>query len=368
VGVASEAVRPDCYQRCYQPRGVGRVNVLVIFGAGASNDAANKWSNCQWPPPLTNALFRTDERPDEREFLASAPEASGLFDYLRRRLSAEGGNLEALLREVADVAERDQALAVGLLAVRFYLREYLWRCGQNVLNADANMTNYTTLVHALARWQARTRGSEVAFVTFNYDFLIERALEYEWAWSFHDINAYVQASRMLIKPHGSVDWGHLLVNDEATERLTDARSMMRAAPQIKYANTFAKLGSPDVIRLDTRLYAPALAIPMDRKSEYECPKEHLDALTEYLPAVESVLMIGWKAGDLDFVNLLAQYLSPTVSIQVVTKTDEGSRSVVMRLSDAGVKGTKGAVSGGFRAWLDGGLGSFIASIDRPNDG
>ena len=36
------------------------MSVLVIFGAGASNDAANRWSDSSRPPPLTNEFEATD--------------------------------------------------------------------------------------------------------------------------------------------------------------------------------------------------------------------------------------------------------------------------------------------------------------------
>jgi hypothetical protein len=101
---------------------------------------------------------------------------------------------------------------------------------------------------------------------------------------------------------------------------------------------------------------------MDQKSQYECPAEHLEALASFLRTTDMVLTIGWKAGDREFVNLLAKHLRPQVPFQVVTLSDQGARNVVMRLKDAGLDGPGGATAGGFRAWVDTGLPGFMASL------
>ncbi|MGI8412829.1 MAG: hypothetical protein ACR2QA_10140 [Solirubrobacteraceae bacterium] len=52
------------------------------------------------------------------------------------------------------------------------------------------------------------------------------------------------------------------------------------------------------------LMVPALAIPMEAKTDFECPQSHLAALRSDLPAVRRLLIVGWRAAEPHVVDLL----------------------------------------------------------------
>ena len=54
---------------------------------------------------------------------------------------------------------------------------------------------------------------------------------------------------------------------------------------------------------------PAIAIPVQRKDEFECPKEHLDLIRSLLPKVSKILFIGWKAQEDHFLRMLREGLA-----------------------------------------------------------
>jgi len=182
--------------------------LTFIFGAGASNDALTKESIVPaLVPPLANDLFNAAGRPAVRQRMAMFPEAAGLMDRLNRRTriggAAEPTTVETELRKVRDLAGEDRSLEIDLLAIRHYLQRLLWDAGNSVLEADANITNYVSLAFELERLRARTR-VRIDFITFNYDFLLERAIEYQARWAFDSIDAYVRphAETRVLVPAG----------------------------------------------------------------------------------------------------------------------------------------------------------------------
>ena len=52
-------------------------------------------------------------------------------------------------------------------------------------------------------------GEPTLFVTFNYDTMLEKAIEQELAVHFQFMGSYVSRPDLKVfKLHGSVDWGH----------------------------------------------------------------------------------------------------------------------------------------------------------------
>jgi hypothetical protein len=60
----------------------------------------------------------------------------------------------------------------------------------------------------------------------------------------------------------------------------------------------------DRIAPSTGVQIPALAMPMLDKTSFECPPGHLEALKQALPAVQHVLIIGWRAAEPHVLDLL----------------------------------------------------------------
>jgi hypothetical protein len=332
--------------------------LTFIFGAGASNDALTKESiGVALPPPLANDLFNAVDRPAVRARMAMFPEAAGLMDRLDRKTrtggTGEPTTVEAELRQVRDLSQVDRSLEVDLLATRHYLQRLLWDAGNSVLDADANITNYVSLVYEVERLRARTQ-VRVDFISFNYDFLLERALEYQARWAFDSMDAYVNPHGGVFKPHGSVDWGRVIsAPDMSHYDAHDWRSLDRRAEEVGITPDIQKIGEPGLIRIGAGSIVPALAIPVETKSQFECPLEHLDVMWTRLGETRLLVSIGWKAGEVDFVQKLVGHLRSDCLVELVTKSPEGGELVQSRLEAAGFKGAITRSAGGFREWLNG---------------
>jgi len=62
---------------------------------------------------------------------------------------------------------------------------------------------------------------------------------------------------------------------------------------------------------------PAVAIPVEIKSHFECPHEHLEFLCEHLMRTDRLLLIGWRATEAHFLDLLAKHLPGHVRALIV---------------------------------------------------
>jgi hypothetical protein len=56
------------------------------------------------------------------------------------------------------------------------------------------------------------------------------------------------------------------------------------------------------------------AIPVESKTDFECPPDHLTALSDLLPKVRNILTIGWRATEKHFLTLLRERLSGVVTV------------------------------------------------------
>jgi len=93
---------------------------------------------------------------------------------------------------------------------------------------------------------------------------------------------------------------------------------------------------------------PAIAIPVENKNDFECPPEHLQALECFIPRVTKILLVGWRATDTPFLELLRKKLSAPAQGMVVTGSSEEATGIGQRLSQLGIfKENFEAVGSGF---------------------
>ena len=100
-------------------------------------------------------------------------------------------------------------------------------------------------------------------------------------------------------------------------------------------------------KADQTVLFPALAIPVQTKSEYECPPEHLDVLRTCIPEVSKLLVIGWRATEDRFLKLLTENLQQRPRVMVVAGSQEGTEQPIERLQRAGIGVEFLRASGGF---------------------
>jgi hypothetical protein len=94
---------------------------------------------------------------------------------------------------------------------------------------------------------------------------------------------------------------------------------------------------------------PAIAIPLERKTGYWCPANHVQTLEDCVSKTDRLLVIGWKGAEEDFVKLLGQALKKGVPKMLVSRSGGSAVKIRDKLIESGV-GTTGewvCTGGGF---------------------
>jgi len=290
--------------------------LMVIFGAGASYDAladaqppqrhlADSVKNLQCRPPLANELF--ERRAFFDPWIEQYRECAPVVDRLRR-LPQESNlerELEKLRAEAADYPQRH----VQLHAIRYYLRRTISRCGEGVITESKGVTNYATLLDHVGYWRAKHPSEEVRFVTFNYDTLLEHACETALKLPFPSIISYVSRIYRVYKPHGSVNWVRHIENGDIVDHGNPEHSIIGLGDRLKLRDDLYQVWHPEAaaVQEEGRYVYPAIALPVEAKSDFECPSDHLNYLKSDIPNVTRLLIIGWRATEAHFLELWRQH-------------------------------------------------------------
>jgi hypothetical protein len=318
--------------------------LMVVFGAGASHDSIDVkppgggnpgWTiDEQFRPPLANDLFG---------FTELFADAMGKFEKLQpivpilRRTG--GKNVETVLQELQDEAAVYPERLCQLMAVRYYLHYALWECERSWKHLSKGVTNYKALLDQINRW--RKPGEEVSLVTFNYDTLLEDAMP-AVGLTLSDLTDYVDRSHpyKVFKLHGSVNWARPVGSGSpysgtaytSTDPWSIARNHIERAASLKIGEGFTRINEHPVGLFEGRVgLVPAIAIPVEKKAYFECPQEHLDALKQFLPQVDRLLLIGWRATEDHFLTLLQDNLKGPLLAQVVARSEIDARGIASGL-------------------------------------
>ena len=109
---------------------------------------------------------------------------------------------------------------------------------------------------------------------------------------------------------------------------------------------FSYMTIPDVGR---GVVFPAIAIPVEKKIEYECPKEHVKALQECISKTNKLHIIGWKAAEENFLDLLSKGLQKGIPKMIVSRNRDSADKIHNTLINAGIDGAHWLLGeGGFR--------------------
>jgi hypothetical protein len=253
--------------------------MMVVFGAGASYDSAPARPSGKYPgrmlparPPLATELFL-----DSGLFAAALrnfPQCNAIVPYLRS--IPAGVTLEHVLESLQAEGESDPERKRQMAAIRFYLHFMIWECGDAWVGETAGITNYVTLIDQLRR--CRESSEPVVLVTFNYDRLIEEALN-SIGTTITDIPDYIKHDRFkLFKLHGSVHWGREVetpiadvVNRNAWEI---GRELIDRASELKISDRYRMSPHRPIGKIDNVPLFPAIAIPVETKRNFECPGDH----------------------------------------------------------------------------------------------
>jgi hypothetical protein len=283
-------------------------NIVVVTGAGASNDCASV--GVAGAPPLTKDLFGDAYRLT----LAEYPLVRQAAADIRRAMQESGENAIAL----EDFLRERMAASASPYTQRRYRQVPLYL--QAVLSVASGFTaepdNYNALVNAALELD------EALFLTLNYDTLLDgRFAEY---WPLNDRDWYVdQDSRWsLVKLHGSVNWGwrlellkkHLSLShgsiDTANEVIDDY--VVAGFPQFNNDEIELRQGPLTNQRWDTSekpaIYYPALAVPLGSADEIVCPSHHVDVAKQSLDRMDGInlLVIGYSGADEEVLRLFSE--------------------------------------------------------------
>jgi SIR2-like domain len=296
--------------------------LLVIIGAGASFDSAisrpvpaserlevaerNR-------PPLANELFQ------EREVFRTAAHNHPHFMPIVHRLRLlRGRGVEEVLEEIANESITYSRRKIQLLAIRYYIKAAIDACIGGWLRDVDESTNYRVLLDLIQ--QFKLDAEAVLLVTFNYDCLIENALTHEMGYKFARIGDYVASNRRfpLFKLHGSTDWVSLVRSKRAPYP-----DLIQHAETLQFLDAVVKEDEAVTSQEYSWGYVPAIAVPMQTKQAFECPKAHCDVLEAYLPRVTKILTVGWRGMEEHFIKMLNNHLNGVRSLMAVSKGDAG---------------------------------------------
>jgi hypothetical protein len=311
--------------------------LLVIFGAGASYDSVphlppptalqqslKPARHEEFRLPLANQLF------ENRPGFVSAMERFGrclpLVPLLRTNTPVEQ-QLATFQQQAKTFPERH----AQLLAIRFYLHFSLWECQRNWLDLHRGITNYATFLDGIERWRFE-KDERVCLVTFNYDTMLEQAMQQVLGRTFNDFSQYASdAKYKLIKLHGSIDWGHDALTPTGKR---DATDLIEWAERLTVSEQYRKVTQHPMVFDDGSRGFPALAIPVEKKSEFACPLEHIQALAQVIPSITKIITVGWRATEDHFLKMLRAPLTglqDDVDLMIISGNDAGMRETAQNL-------------------------------------
>lgn len=301
---------------------------MVIFGAGASFDSSPTYPFGTTPPgataedhhnafnrpPLARELFAN--RPLFIEAIDRYPQCKTIVPRLRAPAVISGErSIEAILQEIEIQAATYQRGRQELAAVQCYLQRAISDCQNRWHNETRGITNYLTLLREIEHTQ---KGEDpVCLVTFNYDTLLEYALELHFGYKFEQIEDYTERIRpfRVFKLHGSVNWGQIVeIALPANMNLQHSPSILTYlidhASELSVSNKFV-LCNPLTLgeAVDNRPVFPAIAIPVEKKNQFACPQTLIEQLVTVMPHISKILVVGWRATEQNFLNLLANRLT-----------------------------------------------------------
>jgi hypothetical protein len=329
--------------------------LMVIFGAGASYDSSatllpsNSLGSSR--PPLAKELFDTQRFGG---YIDKFRQCRPLISYLQ----GSGPDVEQELEKWQNKASDRPERLSQLWAIRYYLQDMLSVCTYDWLKEIHGVTNYTTLLHEI---DDERRGEKVCLVTFNYDYLLEEALS-SLKIRLTSIRDYMAGNYLLVKLHGSINWARKVANfqvdtsknqeqvvsdvidlgprlffdsePQMISEITDTSPRLKRLPEQPYFSI------PLIDRRDNPPLFPVLSIPVEHERGFECPAEHVQVLEEILPTVTKVLVIGWKAGDDLFRDLLIKKMGQAERITIISSNQASATKIATKIQNVGVKSSQ----------------------------
>ncbi len=267
----------------------------------------------------------------------------------------------------------DDPRLTQLLAVRYYIhhviRRYQDKTMNDMLEGNPLGSNYAGLIESIRL--RRGDCGEVCFVSFNYDTLLEQNFVNVGAPMTTSLEDHITNPHWkLIKPHGSIPWSRQVsVDIPNISALYNYGSgniineIIANASQLKMTDNYQY---SDPSPMSVPITIPAIAVPFESKDEFECPQEHLDELVNMLPKVRGVLIIGWRATETKFIDLLRQHILPGIKWLCVNPNEDHAKTALENLKKAVAENDYSIVKTGFSDFVAHNLGDdfFRSTFQR----
>lgn len=321
--------------------------LMVIFGAGASYDSCPTYPPGADVPtsdglarlnrfnrlPLANELF--ENRPLFADTIERFPDCQPIVPRLR---SLTNETLEAALEDLQTQSEGYARGRRQLAAVRFYLHQAIAGSENGWRGVAKGITNYKRLLDQIERSHPK---EQVCLVTFNYDTLLEDALR-QFDLPITSIDDYTKKHPLyrVFKLHGSTNWAREVETTAHIEMGPNIDSifaqLIEHLEKIRITDTdvFSRNDPAGLVRRKPTF--PAIAIPVERKHKFECPQHMLDELTVLLPQITKVLVIGWRATEAHFLDLLKEHLQwgRGLNVYIVSANETESQKTKAQIEKA----------------------------------
>lgn len=312
---------------------------LIILGAGASYDYMDKSNFVEshysdnnldkFQPPLTNFLFDTVRFYELIE--EYKPYISDLASYINTKISGGNTSFEQCLTDIKTKKTKiNPETFEQLVALRFYIADLMFMVSDKYYKV---VNNYANLIQLI-----KNNGGNACFVNFNYDLLLEKTLNLD---KEKNINKYIGEKINVIKIHGSCNWFYHRIVKSWGDTKSCYDLALVAAQDIIENEEFGD----DIVVLDSKkckgiyseeydpiskiTYLPAVALPLDNKDNFICPKSHIESLKNKIDLVDRIIIIGWRAADQFLIELLQERLKGK-NTPIAIVSGKNSKDEIMR--------------------------------------
>ncbi len=240
-----------------------------------------------------------------------------------------------------------------LAAIRFYIQAIIHECEAEWYAGRQLPTNLMALIDEFERH--RGDRERPLFVTFNYDRLIENALSNR-RQVYRNLGDYINPTGyQLVKLHGSVNWARRIAKLDSHEfssgGWTVARQIVERIRDLPKPGEIVMADSPIPSTVDNHIALPAIAIPVKDKNSFECPPKHTDVLKATLPRVTTLLTIGWRGAEAQFLSLLKENLKSKLDGICVCGDSGAAAETAANLHRAGIRGNFEPYDAGFTNFI-----------------
>lgn len=240
-------------------------------------------------------------------------------------------------KELEEEAKTYPRAMQELASIKCYLQTVIFGAELRWNGVAYEVSNYVSLLREIQR--LRKNEELVCLVTLNYDTLLETAVA-QIERKIESINDCTKPSAVfrVFKLHGSVNWGRC-INTRLPPNINtgDGGSVLRYL--IDHVEELSAISKDFVIAdpanmgasVDGRPVFPAIAIPVEKKSSFECPETMLNELKSLLPKVTRGLIIGWRATEEHFFEILREHLTGKPFFAVVGGSQEDATEIRDRI-------------------------------------